>query len=145
MKRSPLRRSRMAPRKTRVKRVNAKRKAANFARAYGSAERVAFVRSLPCAACGLVGYSENAHVGGAGKGAGRKSDADQIAPLCGPHRSGGWIDVLFQGCHREYDTRGVPSKCPTFNALQAAMDCDVAWQRHQAAEAKQHSWFEPRA
>lgn len=66
-----------------VKRSNPARKAKAFKRAYGSRARVAFVKSLPCVACGVVGYSENAHV--TSGGVGRKADASQIVPLCGPH------------------------------------------------------------
>lgn len=72
------------------------RKAKSFVRAYESEERVEFIKSLPCTGCGVTGYSENAHVGREGKGAGRKANADQITPLCGPHG-------LMIGCHRAFD------------------------------------------
>ena len=52
---------------------------------------------MPCCACGVVGYSEVAHVGNEGAGAGRKADADQTAPLCGPRIIRGKV---VRGCHR---------------------------------------------
>lgn len=61
--------------------TNPARRKKAFARAYGSKERVEFVKSLPCLVCGCS-PSENAHVGKEGAGAGRKANADQIAALC---------------------------------------------------------------
>jgi hypothetical protein len=92
MKRSPLKRhARLAPgrgprRVVRVKAVNRRRKEREWARTYGSAERVAFVQSLPCLVCVAV-PSENAHVGNGGQG--RKADADKVVPLCFTHHRGG--------------------------------------------------------
>lgn len=67
--------------KKRPKRSNPARKASEFLRCYGSAERVAWVKSLPCFACGLIGHTENAHLP-SHSGAGRKGDARHIVPLC---------------------------------------------------------------
>ncbi len=75
-----LKRSAAPQRKTRVKPRNAKRKAKEFDRAYGSEARVEWVKRQRCVACGLEGYSENAHVSGGGVG--RKADAAKIIPLC---------------------------------------------------------------
>lgn len=75
-RRKPLKRSAIPPR-------NPKRRRSEFARCYHSKERVEFVKRMPCIRCGLHGYSDNAHVGRKGAGAGRKADYDQIAPLCG--------------------------------------------------------------
>lgn len=90
-------------RNTRVKRRNVKRWTKNHARAYGGKDRTEWVKTLPCAACLIVGYSENAHVGRKGRGAGRKADADQVIPLCGirPHHK--YEDTLWPGCHHMYD------------------------------------------
>lgn len=65
------------------------KEARDYARKYGSEARVKFVKSLPCAACGVVGFSENAHVPPTAEsgGAGRKADYRFIVPLCGPHRT----------------------------------------------------------
>ena len=74
MKRTELRRT------TRVKASNPERKAENWARAYGSPERVTWVQRQPCVVCGSVGLSENAHTRTGGTS--RKADACWIAPLC---------------------------------------------------------------
>lgn len=80
----------MIPRKTplarggRIKPRNAKRHSANWLRAYGSAERVQWVKSLPCLVCGAT-PSENAHVYTGGMG--RKADAAKIVPLCLIHHA----------------------------------------------------------
>jgi hypothetical protein len=66
-----------------VKKRNAKRRKSEFARCYHSAERVEFVKSLPCAVSGLAfngELRENAHIEGGG--AGRKADYTKIIPLC---------------------------------------------------------------
>jgi hypothetical protein len=100
MKRSaPLKRhARLAPgrgprRVVRVKAVNAARRSSERARAYGSPERRAWVKALPCLVCISI-PSENAHVVTGGMG--RKADAASIVPLC--HR-----------CHRELHAIGVAS------------------------------------
>lgn len=76
MKRTPL------TRKTPVRKRNAKRKASEWARAYGSEERVEWVQRQPCAICGYP-VCQNCHIGTGGIG--RKADADHIAPLCSDH------------------------------------------------------------
>lgn len=68
--------------------VNRKRRKSEFARCFGSKERVAFVRSLPCVACQWsnavqMTRSQNAHTVIPGKGI--KGDYDTIAPLCNAH------------------------------------------------------------
>ena len=79
MKRSaPLRRS------GRLKARNAARRKREFARCYHSAERVEFVKALPCAVCYCT-PSENAHT--TGGGASRKADYTTIAPLCAFHHA----------------------------------------------------------
>lgn len=85
---------------SRPKAKNAKRQKREKVRTNGSPERDAFVRSLPCAACGVVGYSEVAHVGREGKGGSRKANADQTAPLCGPRPAGNRCFANYEGCHR---------------------------------------------
>lgn len=84
-RRTPLTRTPMPRGRTRVKPVNRKRRGKEWLRAYGSPERVAFVKSLPCIASPYVcaGVIQNAHVRGGG--ASRKADADQIVPACELH------------------------------------------------------------
>ena len=58
------------------------------------------VASLPCAICGVPGYSQCAH-SNSGKGAGIKaSDLDSF-PLCTVHP--GADGSLVQGCHERFD------------------------------------------
>ena len=85
-----------------IKRVNRKRRARNWARAYHSEERVEFVNAMPCCACGVIGYTENAHVPPKGEaGTGYKADAKWIVPLCGlrVERGSGSICLRSLGCH----------------------------------------------
>lgn len=50
-------------------------------------------------ACGVVGYSENAHIETGGVG--RRADADQIVPLCSIHHGllhqegRGWFEAAY--------------------------------------------------
>ena len=71
-------------RRTPIRPRNAKRRAKNWPRMYGSPERVQFVASLPCCVCATI-PSENAHTGR--NHMGYKADAATIVPLCAPcHR-----------------------------------------------------------
>jgi hypothetical protein len=99
---------------------NKARQAREFARCYGSAARVAFVRSLPCAACGR-GPSVNAHLHDDGtKGAGRKSGFATIGPLC-------------HGCHDLFDGRAGGGKArfaelyPDFDPVEVAAETQRRW------------------
>ena len=86
----PIARSAIKSRTKRPKARNTRRHASEWARAYGSKKRVAFVKSLPCCVAGcraawMCEPSENAHTVNGGMG--RKADANTIAPLChGHHR-----------------------------------------------------------
>ena len=65
------------------------------------------VASLPCAICGVPGYSQCAH-SNSGKGAGIKaSDLDSF-PLCTVHP--GADGGLVQGCHERFDQGAMFSK-----------------------------------
>lgn len=154
MNRRPLRPSRRAlARKTPMKRVaialSSKRRStragrpdpADFARKYGSRERVAFVNTLPCAACGVVGYSENAHVRKP-EGLGRKSGYLDIAPLCGV-RPAGLASMrgekgnpgLYAGCHARLDGNANPPLGRVARdvvAIYGPKDTEEAWQAHLA-------------
>jgi hypothetical protein len=99
-RRAPLRRSPQPPRQPAkgagglrplkaIKRKPMKRKKrsaedalAKFAREYGSADRVEWIRWHGCLACARV-PSENAHT--ANDGTGRKGPASSIVPLCTQH------------------------------------------------------------
>lgn len=80
----PIARSAIKPRTKRPKARNVKRHAGEWARAYGSKARVAFVKSLACRVSGCMdGPVENAHTVNGGMG--RKADANTIVPLCRAH------------------------------------------------------------
>ena len=72
-------------RKTAIKKRNPKRRQSEFARCYGSRERVRAIKKNPCCNCGRR-PSENAHTEGGG--AGRKAGWETVADLCGAcHRT----------------------------------------------------------
>lgn len=82
----PLARGASTLKRERVKASNPARKASEFSRAYGSAERAAAIKRLPCLveneSC--AGWIENAHVPSK-SGAGRKGDACHNVSLCAWH------------------------------------------------------------
>lgn len=112
-------------RKTPMKKRNGKRHAREFARTFGEPERVAIVQSLPCAACGVEGCSVNAHIGDEGSGAGRRANADQIAPLCDTVRRQ-LRGIAGPGCHQLFDES--PTKFwasfPSFNVADVCEETD---------------------
>lgn len=60
------------------------------------------VRKLPCARCGIVGFSQFCH-SDEGKGMGIKTDDRRGWPGCGPHLEGG---QMVNGCHWFVGTSG---------------------------------------
>src|SRR3974390_1672224 len=62
-----------------------------------------YIASLPCAHCGLEGYSQAAHVGGLaeGKGGGLKVSDARCIPLCGDRPE-------VAGCHTKFDRHERP-------------------------------------
>lgn len=130
--RTPLRRRTPLPRPSRpikrgpVKRVNRARKASSFARAYGSKERVAFVKSLPCVNCSVVGFSQNAHGKHEKRGRGQKASYKAIIPLCGPWSAGFYS---YEGCHAKYDRYELPHLTEGRVAALSA-EVEMQWQEH---------------
>lgn len=124
----------MIPRRVQPKRsAGIKRKsrsAKDFRRIYGSKQRVEFVKSLPCAACHAVGYSENAHVAPASeKGTGYKAGFLWIVPLCG--------DLPGDyGCHTMRDERRgeFDARFPDFDPVRAAAETEQMWQSYTNGE-----------
>jgi hypothetical protein len=100
-----------------------KRRPKHEAATMGTRERRQFVATLPCAACGIVGYSANAHLLGTG-GMGRKRSADTIGPLCAD-RSG------VTGCHTLYDAFPwtFRERFPDFDPEWVAMQTERRWQQ----------------
>lgn len=134
-KRKPIKRSGSPIKRSgRPRKSNPKRRRSEFARCYHSKERVEFVKSLPCAACGVQGYSENAHVLGNG-GMSRKADYTTIAPLCGVHTmwaasgEGSPQPITLIGCHAQFDQMGSSfySSFPSFEPENAAEETEKLW------------------
>lgn len=69
------------------------------------------VAALPCKNCGIVGYSQAAHLPPDGKGI--KQDDRQIFPLC-------CTRVGITGCHADYDQYRLFTR-------PAAMEVGLAW------------------
>lgn len=124
-RKTPLRNKRPIPRGSStlqrsapIPRVNRQRKASEFARCYGSRARVAFIRRLPCAACGTTRWGcDNAHT--ENDGAGRKGDFTTIIPLC----SG------LNGCHATQHRAGWLAIGMTAESRRrAALATELAWQ-----------------
>jgi hypothetical protein len=101
MKRTPLNR------RTPLKKANAKRKRARFARAYGSGDNVARVQSMACIVCNRT-PSEAAHVRSRGAG-GTWRD---IVPLCRDH-------------HREQHAIGIQTFEATYGLDLAAIAAHI--------------------
>ena len=73
-------------RTTPVKKRNPKRRQSEFARCYGSKERVQAIKALPCWNC-RKRHAENAHTESGGTG--RKAGWETVVDLCGVcHRTG---------------------------------------------------------
>jgi hypothetical protein len=79
---------------------NLARKAHRLITDFGGAEYNALLKSLPCAVCGVTGFSVAAHL--TARGAGGKAE-DQV-PLCRTR-----FDIasgaMTEGCHEKYDDR----------------------------------------
>jgi hypothetical protein len=113
-RRREIARGKFTAKRPRIRRANASRKAREFVRCYGSKRRVAWVQRLPCIVplC-LATPCDNAHVGREGAGAGRKANADQIAPLCS--RQPG-----YEGHHRELHRIGAETFADKYQIHLAA-------------------------
>jgi len=93
------------------------KKKSEWARVYGSPERVRWVAQLNCVACGEL-PCQNAHVKNGGMG--RKADARWIVPMC-------------PGCHREHHAGAKTfQKKYGLNLLEKAEEIEQRWQRHKA-------------
>lgn len=137
-RKKPLQRSSPPKRSSRVKNVNRRRKAKEFARAYGSKERVTWVKARPCEACNVIGYSGNAHLLGNG-GAGRKGRHTTIGALCGPRPAA--HDFVWPGCHSLYDEHrsSFNQIFPDFDPELVAGETCLAWDEHCARISREHT------
>jgi hypothetical protein len=109
-------------RNTPVKKVNEKRKAANWERAYRSPAFVQWISRLPCWACNYAGPSPRQAAHTTTGGMGRRADANTVIALCGvcharQHQSG-WLAI---GMTEESRTR-------------AAAQTQTMWEARRASE-----------
>lgn len=123
-RRTPLKRSAPPKRGKRVRRANVARKRREFARVYGSADRVAFVQSLSCFACDAIGMEskwpvQNAHI--CGGGGSRKADRDKIIPLCAAHHT-----LMHMTGTRHFAERFSLDLLAGAHAVEAAWRCHLA-------------------
>lgn len=127
---SPIRRKvPLSPRSSRPtsrKKRTAAEQRAEDERKYGSEERIAWLKSLPCIACRVVGFSEVAHTRTGGTG--RKADARFTVPLCGPRMQDGFF---VAGCHRKQHDVGRSEFERDYDLLldEEAEKTEAAWQR----------------
>ncbi len=124
-RRKPIKRGKPPKRSGRIK--PKKRSASEFARIYGSKERVAWVKSQPCVYCNALspffgesqrGPSHNAHTVTGGMG--RKAGFETIVPLCASH-------------HRRYDEHLKPFDDPDLRHILKTI-----WARSIAARWDMH-------
>jgi hypothetical protein len=96
-RRTELRRGGPIARKPMKKRGPSK---AETARKYGTKEFREWLHNQPCCLCGVVGFTQQAHVGKHGMG--KKLGWQNTVPLCGPWVMGG---RSFEGCHAQFDQK----------------------------------------
>ena len=117
-----------------LNRINKARKKLDDVRVYGSPARRKWVALQPCAACGVWGFSQGAHVEGP-DGTGRKKGYKTIAPLCTVRPDLGGR-ALHPGCHHLFDEKHHEFRqaFPDFNPKKAARATERAWKRFLAGE-----------
>lgn len=128
MRKTQLRRKSSMPRsRTPIRHRNAERASKEYARTYGSVERVLWVQSWPCCAMHFPGHVcggrvENAHA--KGDGMGRKSHHANIAPLC-------------RAAHAAYDTHKAPFDIEANRDYVKAFAAHVhaIWTAHEGGQA----------
>lgn len=105
------------------------RKKSERERIYGPPGYVEWIHEQPCIACGVVGFSEVAHVKSGGMG--RKSDWTDTVPLCG-YRGTSRIDYTL-GCHAMLHAFGRPAleKRHDIDLEVAAISTQERWNSHQ--------------
>lgn len=121
------RKTSLRPKVANHRKTRPKRKPSEFARIYGSTERVEWIQARPCVSCGRI-PSENAHIPSK-SGMGRKGDYTNIIPLC-------------TVCHRRLHDWG-PAKFSKLGTAHqfgldlhfVAMRIEALWQDHLAGRA----------
>jgi hypothetical protein len=118
-----------------IPKVNKKRQAREMPRKFGTPTRRRWVKAQDCSACGVEGWSVNAHVGREGAGASRKANHDQIAPLCRSRRaySPEYGCVMeTEGCHElsHRDPAKFAARFPWWNAEEQCAATQRKWERY---------------
>lgn len=130
-RRAPLRRKSPVMRSRKpIRKVNPARRKRLFAEDFGGAEYLVWIQAMPCAICGVSGFTQASHVRSRGAG-GKASD---IVPLCQASvmgRDDGSLDLRY-GCHAAFDTHQLYAygQKPRLIALAKKLWAD--WQLHQA-------------
>lgn len=107
------------------------RKPSETLRIYGPKGYVEWIHEQPCIACGVVGFSECAHIKTGGMG--RKDDWTRTVPLCGPHWVAGGFGYggayEYFGCHRRLHAEGAESfgRCWLIDFKQASASTRKLW------------------
>ena len=124
LRKSPIARSTKPIKRTRIRKHP--RKPSETLRIYGPLARRKWMKLQPCSACGVVGYSEGAHVLGNG-GMSRKADYDTQAPLCGYRMLSTSSETI--GCHKLYDDyRWIfDEEFPGFDPEISAAETESRW------------------
>ena len=120
-RKTALRRGKPLNRHARINARNAERRAAEFERAFGGADRAAWVKRQPCLVCGRR-PSENAHTHSAGMG--YRADARHVVALCARHHRTGADSFHALGSARAFDAHHGT------DLHAAAARLDAMWREH---------------
>lgn len=114
-------RSESSPHSRKPPRKQSKKRFAEVTRTMGSDDRRRHVRGLPCSACGVEGFSVNAHLLGV-EGMSLKKPAETIGPLCADR-------IGVEGCHALYDRRRweFDARFPDYDAVAVAAQTQSRW------------------
>lgn len=116
---------------------------AQLERIYGSPEFRAWIHSLPCQLCGVVGFTQQAHVGKHAMG--KRLDWTHTTALCGPfsiaadHAHG--KSRAMEGCHQKFDQRKLDEHQRAI-VIGSVGTVQAAWQRIKSTpieHKRQHS------
>ena len=121
LRRKPLKRKASLKARKPIPKKNKKRSEANYARAYGSKTRVAFVKTLACVVCGTA-PSDNAHIHGGKSGMARKGPYTDIIPLC-------------RQCHTLYDEYKLKLDPAGLRLVADALEMYCSWTLPRRKEA----------
>jgi len=119
LKREPKKRLPLPRPTKRIRARNPKRAKRLFTEDFGSKKYLEAIHVMPCAICGVYGWTVPAHT--RSRGAGGK--VDDIVPLC---CSRWWIE----GCHERYDRREVVARYHELRLRTLAKKLHADFQAH---------------